>query len=83
MAVEQTIAYKRELIAGDVISIRSTLLEVKDKSVRFTHEMRNDGTGDVAATTILVGVHLDTTTRKACSFPAEFRARATEALASG
>ena len=76
VAVEQTIAYKRELHAGDVISIRSTVLEVKDKSIRFQHEMRNDETGDMAASTVLVGVHLDTGARKATSLPALVAERA-------
>ena len=59
-AVEQNIRYKQELHAGDVISIYTEALEVKDKSIRFAHEMRNDDTDAVAATTILTAVHLDT-----------------------
>jgi acyl-CoA thioester hydrolase len=55
-AVEQRIDYKRELYAGDIVTIRSTVLEVKDKAVRFIHEMRNDATGEVAAVTVTVGV---------------------------
>src|ERR1700727_2533448 len=43
-ALEQRIDYKRELYAGDIVTIRSTVLEVKDKAVRFIHEMRNDAT---------------------------------------
>jgi acyl-CoA thioester hydrolase len=75
-AVEQHINYKRELHPGDVVTIRSAVLEIKDKSIRFTHEMRNDETGDVAATTVLVGVHLDATARKARSLPLDVRERA-------
>jgi acyl-CoA thioester hydrolase len=37
-AVEQRIEYKRELHAGDTISIRSTVLEVTDKPIRLQHE---------------------------------------------
>ncbi|CUW41806.1 3-hydroxyacyl-CoA dehydrogenase [Magnetospirillum sp. XM-1] len=74
-AVSQKIAYRRELHAGDVVTIRSGLLEVKDKSVRFVHEMRNGETGEVAAVTELVGVHLDKTTRRAASLPAEIAER--------
>src|SRR3954463_16631179 len=33
-AVEQHVIYKRELRAGDVITVRSDVLEVRDKSVR-------------------------------------------------
>jgi acyl-CoA thioester hydrolase len=75
-AVEQRIEYKRELHAGDVVTIRSTVLEVKDKSIRMTHVMINDETRHVAATTVVVAVHLDATVRKARSLPADVRERA-------
>jgi acyl-CoA thioester hydrolase len=75
-AVEQNIQYKRELHAGDLITISSAILEVKERTIRFTHEMRNDETWDIAATTTLVGVHLDTAVRKACPLPDDVRDRA-------
>lgn len=40
-AVEQHIQYKRELRAGDLLTVRSSILEVREKSIRFTHEMTN------------------------------------------
>lgn len=73
VAVEQHIEYKRELRAGDLISIRSAVLEVKEKSIRFAHEMRNDETAEVAATTIIVGVYFDTAARKARPLPPDIR----------
>ena len=72
-AVEQHIEYKRELHAGDVITVRSTLLEVKEKTIRFIHEMKNDETGEIAATTVIVAVHLDTATRKSRGLPPDVR----------
>jgi acyl-CoA thioester hydrolase len=83
VAVDQHLEYKRELLAGDNITIRSAILEVKDKTIRFVHEMRNDESGELAATTVLVGVHLDTTSRKARSLPADIRERATAAINEG
>ncbi|BAN46169.1 thioesterase family protein [Metapseudomonas resinovorans] len=74
-AVEQRIEYRRELHAGDVLSIHSRVLELKDKSIEFRHEMRNDETGEIAAVTTLVGVHLDTLARRARAFPADIRER--------
>jgi acyl-CoA thioester hydrolase len=74
--VEQHIEYKRELYAGDVVTVTSTVLEVKDKAIRFLHEMKNDETGETVAKTTLVGVHLDMSTRKARSFPDDVRQRA-------
>lgn len=70
-AVDQHIEYRRELKAGDVVSVRSEVLELGDKKIRFRHEMVNEDTGAVAAVTTLLGVHMDTQARKACPFPAE------------
>jgi acyl-CoA thioester hydrolase len=68
-AVEQHVTYDRELHAGDLVTIHSSVLEVKEKSIRFTHEMRNDSAAEMAARTTLKAVHLDTVARKACVFP--------------
>ena len=74
--VEQHIEYKRELYAGDVVTVSSAILEVKEKAIRFAHEMKNDESGEVAATTVLVAVHLDTVTRRARALPTDVRDRA-------
>ena len=70
-AVEQRITYERELRAGDIVTVRSGILEVREKVVRFYHEMRNEETGEIAATTVLKGVHMDTRARKSCPLPVE------------
>ena len=75
-AVEQRIAYERELVAGDIVEVGSAALEVRDRVIRFVHEMRNAESGEVAAVTTLTAVHLDTETRKATAFPAEIKSRA-------
>jgi acyl-CoA thioester hydrolase len=74
--VEQRIEYRRELQPGDIITIRSKVLEVKDKTIRLTHEMKNDDTGEVAARTDIVAVHIDTALRKARPLPTDVRERA-------
>lgn len=81
-AVDQHLSYKRELYAGDVITVRTEVLEVKEKSLRFAHEMRRDDDGEVAATTILVGVHIDTNARRACAFPQAVRHAAEQWLSA-
>jgi acyl-CoA thioester hydrolase len=68
-AVEQHIEYKRELRAGDLVTIRSSILEAQEKSIRFVHEMTNDETGELAAKTVLTGVCIDTIARKAKPLP--------------
>jgi len=75
-AVEQHIQYKRELHAGDAITIQSALLEVKDKSIHMLHKMTDDATWQVAATTVVVGVHIDAVVRKAIRLPEDVREKA-------
>jgi acyl-CoA thioester hydrolase len=77
-AVEQVIQYKKELMAGDTVAVYSAPIEIKDKVLRFTHEMRNTQSGETAATTTLTAVFLDTSARKATSFPADVRSRVLE-----
>jgi acyl-CoA thioester hydrolase len=72
-AVEQHIEYKRELRAGDLVTVRSAVLESREKSVRFHHEMTNDLTGELAATMVVVGVCIDVKTRKARPLPGVVR----------
>ena len=81
-AVQQNISYKRELLAGDIIEIRSRVLEVGKKSVRFLHEMRNGETGELAATCEITGVHMDREARKSVAFPEAVRAAAMSYLSS-
>jgi len=80
-AVEQKIEYKRELLAGDIVAVYSVLNEIKDKVIRFTHEMRKADTDEVAAITTLTAVHLDTVARRACAFPESVRQKGAGLLA--
>ena len=75
VAVEQHIEYKRELVAGDLITIRSSVQEVREKSVLFVHEMANHETQELASRTVLTGVCIDINTRKARPLPADIRER--------
>jgi acyl-CoA thioester hydrolase len=77
--VQQNITYKRELMAGDVIEVRSRILEVRQRVIRFVHEMRNIEQDEVAAVCEMTAVHLDRKTRKSCAFPPAVR-RAAEKL---
>jgi acyl-CoA thioester hydrolase len=68
-AVDQHVAYLRELHAGEVVSVETQVREIHEKRIVFVHEMRNDETGEMAARTTLVAVHMDTAARKSCPFP--------------
>jgi acyl-CoA thioester hydrolase len=80
-AVDQHISYLQELHAGAVVSVRTRLLEVKERSLRFEHEMVDETTGAVAARTTLKAVHLDTTARKSTAFAAAVVAKAQTLIA--
>ena len=81
-AVQQNISYIRELLAGDIVEIRSALVEIREKSIRFVHEMRNAETGEVAAICEITGVHMDRNARKAIAFPDAIRSAALDHLAA-
>lgn len=72
-AVEQHIEYKCELMAGDTVTVRTSVLEIREKVLRFSHVMVNNVSGDIAATTALTAVHLDAVARKATAFPQDIR----------
>ena len=68
-ALQQNITYVAELHAGDTVTIRSGVLEIRAKVVRFVHEMRNNANGAVAAYMIVTAAHFDTQKRKSHPFP--------------
>ncbi|HET7527243.1 MAG TPA: acyl-CoA thioesterase, partial [Burkholderiaceae bacterium] len=75
-AVDQHISYLQELHAGAVVSVRTRMLEVKERSLRFEHEMIDETTGAVAARTTLKAVHLDAVQRKSTALAASVIAKA-------
>jgi acyl-CoA thioester hydrolase len=74
-ALHQDITYSSEVGAGTTVTIRSGVLEIKEKIMRFIHEMRKDTTGEVAAVMIMTVVHFDRRKRKSCPFPKEILKR--------
>jgi acyl-CoA thioester hydrolase len=68
-AVQQNITYKNELLAGNIVEVRSRALEIGDKSLRLLHEMWNAETQELSASCELTVVHMDRRERKALSFP--------------
>jgi acyl-CoA thioester hydrolase len=74
-AVQQDITYRRELHAGDTVTVHSAFLEVREKVARFVHEMRHGETGELAALCMLTGVYMDAQARKSCPFPEAILAR--------
>ena len=69
VAVEQNFKYFQEVNAGDLIYIKTELIEFKSKAIVFVHRMY-DVEGDTpVAEGRMVGVHIDAQSRKAVPFP--------------
>lgn len=83
VAAEQHIEYKRELVAGDLVTIRSYIQQVREKALLFLHEMTNQETQELASRTVLTGVCIDLSTRRARPLPADIRERIVSAFPGG
>jgi len=79
-AVEQVLNYKKELMPGDVLEIRTRILDLSEKKVRFRHEMIDRESGQIAATCELLGVCFDRAAHKSRAFPPEIFKKAQAAL---
>lgn len=73
-AVQQNISYRRELMAGEVLYVRTRLVEIRERVIKFVHEMIQTDSGEIAAVCELTGVHLDRTARKSAPFPPDILA---------
>lgn len=74
-AVRYDITYKKELLAGDVVTIRTALKRVGSSSLSYLHEMSNGETSEIVATAEVTGVLIDRETRRSTPFPAEISER--------
>ena len=70
--------FQRELRAGDVIYLESTVLKIGEKSVTFQHRLNNVATGDMAMSTMFKCVLLDLESRQAAIIPDDIRAAAAQ-----
>jgi len=75
-AVQQNISYQKELYPGDTIMVRTGVIEMREKVLRFRHELLNTESGAICATCDFTVVCLDPTARKSQPFPAEVSQRA-------
>ena len=76
VAADQRLAYLSELLPGETLVVRSAVLEVRSKTIRFVHHMHEASSDRLAAVCQLVGVHIDAQARKARALPEAFAASA-------
>ena len=79
-AVRYDVTYKRELVAGDVVTVRSWITRLGRTSVGYAHEMTNGATGDVAASAEITGVLIDRKTRRPVPWPEDVAQRLRAAI---
>ena len=77
-AVQQNTTYGRELLAGNLIEIKSEILEAGERKIKFLHRMYECLGGDEASTCEITGVHIDRTLRRSTPFPAHIHEKALE-----
>ncbi len=80
IAVNQTIDYKAELLAGDLVVMKSGVKTVGKKSITVFHKLLNAETGAISMTAQVTGVLMDLETRKAVTIPDEVRTKAERLL---
>lgn len=68
-ALEQNTLYKAEARAGDLLLVKSRVLKVRGKIVKFLHIMYNAESMQETARTELIAIHIDRGTRKSCPLP--------------
>ncbi len=68
-AVQQNVSYLRELQPGDTIVVYSIVQELREKVLRFRHELFTTESDELSATCEFTIVCLDAKTRKSCPFP--------------
>lgn len=76
VALDQRTQYKLEVLAGSLLDIRTHLLEVKARTLRYVHTMRNSESGEDVANTELLIAFIDTIARRTVPFPDEVHMRA-------
>jgi acyl-CoA thioester hydrolase len=75
-AIEQSIKYKKELIAGQNVYVESMITEVREKVLIMQLTMHDADNHVLAAECRLVAVHLDAIKRKSLAFPDHIIAKA-------
>jgi acyl-CoA thioester hydrolase len=69
VALDQRTLYKQEVMAGTLLHVKTEIIEIKRKTIRFIHHMYDSETDQEVATTELVGAYLDADSRKTTELP--------------
>jgi len=78
--VQHLIKYQAEVVAGDLLEIRASLMKIGNKSITAAYVMQNLKTGDVAATLEAVYVLFDLEARVGVEIGDDLRSAASKYL---
>ena len=78
--VESHITYDLEVLDGDEVRCTTQLLGFDDKRIHYFHYMYHVRNDYLAATTELLGVHVDLTVRRVAPMPNHIQARLAETM---
>ncbi|MFT6150368.1 MAG: acyl-CoA thioester hydrolase [Saprospiraceae bacterium] len=67
--VEHDIRYKRELFSGDLITVKTEMLEVGQKFIKYRHVLIKTELQEVAAEMYVRAAHVELKTRHSVTFP--------------
>lgn len=73
--VESHITYDNEVLEGNEVRCTTQLLGFDDKRIHYFHRMYHATDGTLAATTELLGVHVDLSIRRVAPMPDDVQAR--------
>ena len=73
--VESHMTYDREVCEGDPLRFGTLLLDGDEKRVHMFHAMYHESEGYLAATTEMMGLHVDLQARRSVAFPEKIRAK--------
>jgi acyl-CoA thioester hydrolase len=69
VALEQSVRYRREVLAGSLLAVRSRLLEIGGKTVRYVHTMSDCESGEEVAEMELLVAQIDSELRRSTPLP--------------
>lgn len=75
IALEEHTRFQRELLAGDMYTMRTRLIEMREKTLVVLHELWNAATHEISATIVAVSASFDLGTRKLVPWSEETKAK--------
>ncbi len=70
-AIDQVNRYRGELLAGDIVHVKSAIAKYTEKSITIHHQLMNSAAQNLSYESLITALHFDMKARKAISFEQE------------